>query len=88
MNGVALGNTGMTIEAARQRVKHRKEWRAEVLMLIEFHAAIFEWFLCCFGLPSSALVAYHLKRGGMPLHGAVGANCEKGESSENQGAGA
>ena len=30
--------------------------------------------------------AYHLKRGGMPLHDAVGINCEKGATTVNQGA--
>ena len=29
---VALGNRGMTVEAARQRAKDRKEWRALVQM--------------------------------------------------------
>ena len=29
---VALGNKGMTVEAARQCVKYRKEWRALVHM--------------------------------------------------------
>ena len=34
MDGVneALGNRGMTVEAVRQRVKDRKEWRALVHM--------------------------------------------------------
>ena len=36
---VALGNRGMTVEAARQCAKERQEWRA----LVEFHAAIFAW---------------------------------------------
>ena len=41
---VALGNRGMTVEAARQCAKDRKEWRALVYMqLNEFHAAIFAW---------------------------------------------
>ena len=30
---------------------------------------------------------YHLERGGMPLHDAVGINCKKGATSENQGSG-
>ena len=30
---------------------------------------------------------YHLERGGMQLHDAVGINCEKGAASENQGSG-
>ena len=40
----ALGNRGMTVEAARQCAKDRKEWRALVHMLPnEFQAAIFAW---------------------------------------------
>ena len=34
-------------------------------------------------LPCSG--GYHLERGGMPLHDAVGINCEKGATTENQG---
>ena len=30
---------------------------------------------------------YHLERGGIPLHDAVGVNCEKGATTENQVAG-
>ena len=38
-----------------------------------------------FGPPSRALVhGYHLERGGMPLHDAVGINCKKGATTENQ----
>ena len=36
-------------------------------------------------LPCSG--GYHLERGGMPLHDAVGVNCKKGTTTENQGAG-
>ena len=43
----------------------------------EFHATIFAWFVFSFVPPSRALVAYHLERGGMPLHDAVGVNCTK-----------
>ena len=51
---VALGNRGMTVEAARQCAK---EWRALVHMpLNEFPAAIFCLVLYSFGLPSRALV--------------------------------
>ena len=32
-------------------------------------------------LPSSG--GYHMERGGMPLHDAVGINCEKGATTEN-----
>ena len=43
---VALGNRGMTVEAARQCAKDQKEWRALAHMsLNEFHSAIFAW-LC------------------------------------------
>ena len=30
---------------------------------------------------------YHLEKGGMPLHDAVGKNCEKVATTENQGSG-
>ena len=36
-------------------------------------------------LPCSS--GYHLERGGMPLHDAVGINSKKGATTENQGAG-
>ena len=36
-------------------------------------------------LPCSG--GYHLARGGMPLQDAVGLNCKKGATTENQGAG-
>ena len=63
---VALGNRGMTVEAARQCAKDRKEWRA-----------VFLWT----ELPCSG--GYHLDRGGMPLHDAVGINCKKRSTTEN-----
>ena len=34
-------------------------------------------------LPCSG--GYHMERGGMPLHDAVGINCKKGETTENKG---
>ena len=37
------------------------------------------------GFPRSG--GYHLERGGMPLHAAVGINCKKGATTENQGSG-
>ena len=41
---VALGNIGMTVEAARQCANGRKKWRALVYMkLNEFHATIIVW---------------------------------------------
>ena len=30
---------------------------------------------------------YHMEKGGMPLHDAVGINCKKGATTENQGSG-
>ena len=36
-------------------------------------------------LPCSG--GYHMERGGMPLHDAVGINCKKGTTTENQGSG-
>ena len=41
----------------------------------------FRTALPCFG-------DYHMKRGGMQLHDAVGVNCKKGATTENQGSGA
>ena len=82
---VALGNRGMTVEAARQCPKDRKELRALVHMeLNEFHAAIFVgpvFFRTA--LPCSG--GYHMERGGMPLHNVVGINCKKDATTENQG---
>ena len=41
---VALGNRGMTVEAALQCAKDRKAWRALVRMqLNEFNTAVFAW---------------------------------------------
>ena len=81
---VALGNRGMTVEAARQCAKDLKEWKALVYMkLNEFHAAIYACpvFLRA-ALPCSS--GYHLERGGMPLHDAVGINFKKDVTTENQ----
>ena len=36
-------------------------------------------------LPCSS--GHHLEIGGMPLHDAVGVNCEEGATTENQGSG-
>ena len=40
----------------------------------------FRTSLLCYG-------GYHMERGGMPLHDAVGINCKKGATAENQGTG-
>ena len=57
------------------------------MLMIEL-GAIFARLLCSFVPPSSALVSFHLERGGMQLHNAVGAHRKKGATTENQGAGA
>ena len=36
-------------------------------------------------LPCSG--GYHMERGGMPLHDAIGINCKKGATTEYQGSG-
>ena len=72
---VALGNRGMTVEAASLCTKDRKVWRALVHMLLnEFHANI---FACPVFFPRAlqCLGGYQLERGGMPLRDAVGINC-------------
>ena len=40
-----------------------------------------------FSAAVSCSCGYHLERGEMPLHDAVGVNCEKGVTTKNQGAG-
>ena len=85
---VTLGTRGMTVEAARQCVQARKEWRSLVHMqMIEYYTAIFDWFLCSFRLPSRALVAYHLERSEMPLRCGWGKLC-KGRDYCYEGVGA
>ena len=45
------------------------------------HGTVFFWTaLPCYG-------GYHMERGGMPLYDAVGINCKKGATTENQGSG-
>ena len=85
---VALGNGGMTVEAARQCAKDRKRGespgtyvtkpsftRPFLLGIVFFRTA----------LPCSG--GYHMERGEMPLHDAVGINYKKGATTENQGSG-
>ena len=65
------------------------EWRAMVHMfMIKFLTCHFCWACVLFGPTFRALVDYHLEKGSMPLHDAVGVNCKKGATTENQGAGA
>ena len=80
---VALGNRGMTVEAARQCVKDRKKWRALVQMYLnEFLAAIFAWPCVLLDRPPALWWLSH-GEGRIPLHDAVGINCEKGATTEN-----
>ena len=73
----------MTVEAARQCAKERKEWRAlESMYMIEFHEIIFPWYLYSFGPPSRALVAYNPEKDGIPLRDSVGVNCTKFSTSD------
>ena len=51
-----------------------------------FHAAIFVGSVF-FGPTSRALVVITWRGVGMPLHDAVGINCENGATIENQGSG-
>ena len=44
-----------------------------------FGPVFFRTTLPCFG-------GYYLEKGGMSLHDAVGINCKKGATTENQGA--
>ena len=54
------------------------------MQMIEFQAVIFYGFLCSFGPPSRALVSYHMDRGEMPLHDAVGVNCAKFSTTDTR----
>ena len=70
---VALGNRGMNVEAARQCAKDWKEWRMSFTRPFLLGTVFFRTALPCSG-------GYHLKRGGMPLHDAVGISA----TTENQ----
>ena len=79
---VALGNRGMTVEAARKIEKSGEPWyicdwmsftRPFLLGTVFFRKA-----LTCSG-------GYHQKKGGIQLHDAVVINCGKRPTTENQG---
>ena len=57
------------------KIKFERLTRPFLLGLVFFRTA----------LPCSG--GYHMERGGMPLHDAVGVNCKKGATTENQGSG-
>ena len=84
-------NDGEAVKAVRQCTKDQKAWRALVHMkLNEFQAAIFAWPCVLLDHPPVIwwLTGYHMERGGMPLHDAIGINCRKGATTENQGSAA
>ena len=56
------------------------------MLRIELHAAIFAWS-CVLSDRSPVLSWLSPGDGWMPLHDAVGTNCKKGASTENQAAG-
>ena len=41
----------------------------------------------CFRTALPCSCGYHMEKGGMPLHDAVGINCKKGATTEHQGSG-
>ena len=71
---VALGNRGMTVEAARHGTYVIECFTLPFLLSPVF----FRTALPCSG-------GYHIEKGGMPLHDVVGINCKKGATTENQG---
>ena len=77
---VALGNRGMTMEAARKIGK----WGALVHMSPnEFHAAIFAWHCVLSDRPPMLWWLSHGEGRDAATY-AVGINCEKGATTENQ----
>ena len=83
---VALGKRGVTVDAARQCGKIGKSGEPYyICKWMNFTPTFllgpvrFRTTLPCSG-------GYHLERGGMPLHDAVGINCKKGAATEHQGA--
>ena len=81
---LALFNRRMTLDNAQKIGESGEHWqicngisftRPFLLGPVSFRTA----------LPCS--VGYHMERGGMPLHDAVGINCKIGATTENQRAG-
>ena len=53
--------------------------------MIEFHTSISAWFLCLSDCPPALWWLCQLEKCRMPLHDAVGVNCFKVATIENQG---
>ena len=63
-----------------ERVESPGTYVTESVSRGHFADTVFFWT----ALPCSC--GYHLERGGMPLHDAVGINCKNDVTAENQGA--
>ena len=78
----AEGDRRITVEAASQCAKDRKDWRVLGHMYFTrpflLGTVFFRTALPCSG-------DYYLERGGMPLPDADGINCKKGATTEYQG---
>ena len=83
---VAFCNLGMKAEAARPCANDRKEWRSLLHVKLNKFLAAISLALVFFRTALPCCGAYHLERGGMPLHDAVGINCKNDETMKNQGA--
>ena len=81
---VALGNRGMTVEAARQCAKYWKVASPGTYVTERVSRGHFFRLWVRTTLPCSR--DYHLERGEIPVHDAVGINCKNGTTNENQDA--
>ena len=84
---VASGNRGMMVEAARQCTRDQKEWRALVHIKLMSFTLPFLLGTAFFRTTLPCSDGYHMERGGMPLHDAVGINFKNGTTTENKGSG-
>ena len=85
---VALDNRGMAWrlrDKARKIGKRREQWGMH--NWLSFMRPFFLLGPVFFRTAHRCCSGYHLVRGGMPLHGAVGINCKNAKTSENQGSG-
>ena len=71
-----------------QRIRRASCFVSDQIFFITFSLPLSKKIYVEFLAPSHALVDYQLERGGMPLPDAVGVNCKKGATTENQGTGA
>ena len=84
MVALGLSNRVMTVEAARKIGRSEEPWFICNCMSFTLPFLLGTVFFRT-ALPCSG--GYHLERGGMPLNDAVGINCKKGATTENQGSG-